>query len=292
MSLPVDPSTIEKSGTFAIGGDLVVHRLGYGAMRLCGPGVWGWPANRDAALGVLRRAVHLGVDFIDTADAYGPEVNEYQVAQALHPYSGLVIATKGGLTRDSADHWGTGGQPDRLNRRINNSLRRLEVERIDLYQLHAPDDDVPFADSVGALAKAREDGRVRHVGLSNVSVAELEEARAIVPIATVQNRYNLGHRADEDVLAYCEQHGIGFIPWYPLAAGALSAEQKGDLAAIADAHGATTSQVALAWLLHKSPVMLPIPGTSKVAHLEENIAAAGLELSGDELGRLDAFAGT
>ena len=280
---------IDNAGTFALGGELTVHRLGYGAMRLCGPGVWGNPADRENPTRVLRRCVELGVDFFDTADAYGPEVNEYQVAAALKPYAGMVIATKGGLTRGSPGDWGTDGRPERLDRCINNSLRRLEVERIDLYQLHAPDDEVPFADSVGALARAREDGSIRHVGLSNVSVAELQEALAIVPIASVQNRYNLSHRADDDVLAFCEAQGIGFIPWYPLAAGELSTAERGALEAIARAHDATPSQVALAWLLAKSPVMLPIPGTSQVAHLEENLGAADIVLSAAELAQLEAF---
>lgn len=281
---------IDKAGSFDLGGELTVTRLGFGAMRLCGPGIWGHPADRDNPGRVLRRAVELGVDFFDTADAYGPEVNEYQLASALRPYEGLVVATKGGLTRSGPQVWETDGRPARLDRCINNSLRRLEVEAIDLYQLHAPDDDVPFADSVGALARAREDGRIRHVGLSNVSLAELKEALEIVPVASVQNRYNLAHRDSEDVLAFCEAEGIGFIPWYPLAAGELSRSDRGALDEVAQAHGATASQVALAWLLHKSPVMLPIPGTSKVAHLEENLAAADLELSDAELARLDAFA--
>lgn len=281
---------IDKAGTFDLGGELTVTRLGYGAMRLCGPGIWGHPADRDNPGRVLRRAVELGVDFIDTADAYGPEVNEYQLASALKPYSGLTVATKGGLTRSGPQVWETDGRPERLDRCINNSLRRLEVEVIDLYQLHAPDDDVPLAESVGALARAREDGRIRHVGLSNVSLAELKEALDIVPVASVQNRYNLGHRESEEVLAFCEAQGIGFIPWYPLAAGELSRSQRGTLEEVARAHEATPSQVALAWLLHKSPVMLPIPGTSQVAHLEENLAAADLVLSDEELEGLDAFA--
>ncbi len=283
---------IAEAGIFHIGGELPVHRLGYGAMRLCGPGVWGHPADRANPGRVLSRCLELGVDLIDTSDAYGPEVNEYQLADALHPYeAGLVVATKGGLVRNGPGHWGTSGHPDRLDRCINNSLRRLQVDAIDLYQLHAPDDDVPFADSVGALARAREDGRIRHVGLSNVSREQLDEACAIVPIATVQNRYNLTVRVHEPVLQRCEELGIGFLPWYPLAAAELSKHDKGELAEVAQAHGATTSQVALAWLLQKSPVMLPIPGTSQVAHLEENLAAADLRLSADEMARLEAFAG-
>jgi len=279
---------IEASGTFRIGGDLAVHRLGYGAMRLCGPGVWGHPRDRAGALDLLRRATDLGVDLIDTADAYGPEVNEYQIADALHPYSaGLVVATKGGLVRSGPDHWGRDGHPERLRRCVANSLRRLRRDTIDLYQLHAPDPRVPFVDSVGALARERQAGRIRHIGLSNVTVAELEAAREIVPIVTVQNRYNLQDRASEDVLAYCTDHQIGFLPWYPLAAGPL-AEAGGAAARVAERHQATTAQVALAWLLARSPVVLPIPGTSSVAHLEQNLGAADLALSADDLALLDA----
>jgi len=283
---------IESAGTFALGGDLTVNRLGYGAMRLCGPGVWGWPADRDNAARVLRRCLALGVNLIDTADAYGPEVNEYQIAAALRPYAeGLVIATKGGLTRAGPNRWRSDTRPERLDRCVNNSLRRLEVDRIDLYQLHVVGDGVPFADSVGALARAREDGRIRHIGLSNVSAEQLAEALAIAPIASVQNRYNLTYRVHQPVLDLCAERGVGFIPWYPLAASQLSSADAGALAHIAAHHGATTSQVALAWLLHKSPVMLPIPGTSKVAHLEENLAAADLTLTADEMARLDAMDG-
>ena len=283
---------IDASGTFSIGGDLPVWRLGYGAMRLCGPGVWGEPADPRQATRVLRRVVELGVTLIDTADAYGPEVNEVQIRRGLAPFTdGLVVATKGGLARGGPQSWDTDGRPAHLTRAIQNSLRRLGLDQIDLYQLHAPDDDVPFADSVGALARAREAGYIRHVGLSNVSVAELEEARAITPIASVQNRYNLGHRDSQDVLDACEAHGIGFIPWYPLAAAGLSGASRGALADVARAHGATPSQVALAWLLHKSPVMLPIPGTSSVAHLEENVAAADLVLTDAQMSALDAFEG-
>lgn len=281
---------IDAAGTFSIGGDVPVHRLGYGAMRLCGPGVWGRPRPGVDPGAVLRRAVELGVDLIDTADAYGPEVNEVQIRDHLAPYpAGLVVATKGGLVRGGPNRWETDGRPAHLDRAVRNSLRRLGLDRIDLYQLHAPDDEVPFAESVGALARAQEEGLIRHIGLSNVSVAELEEARAIAPIATVQNRYNLGHRDSQDVLDFCEAHGIGFLPWYPLAAAELSRADQGVLADVARAHGATTSQVALAWLLAKSPVMLPIPGTSSVAHLEENVAAADLELTADEQAALDAF---
>lgn len=279
---------IESSGRFFIGGDLPVYRLGFGAMRLCGPGVWG--PHADAALPerVLRAALDQGINLIDTSDAYGPEVNEYQIAEALHPYApGLVVATKGGLARGGPQVWDTDGRPAHLARAVRNSLRRLRLDCIDLYQLHAPDDDVPFADSVGALAEARAEGLIRHVGLSNITVAELEEARAIVPIATVQNRYNLGYRADEDVLQACEAHGIGFIPWYPLAAAELSKAQGGALARVAAARQVSTSQVALAWLLQRSPVMLPIPGTSSVDHLLENVGAASLQLSPAEIAALE-----
>jgi len=282
---------IENAGTFTLGGDLTVNRLGYGAMRLCGAGVWGHPADRGNPERVLRRCLELGVNLIDTSDAYGPEVNEYQIADALKPYAdGLVVATKGGLVRAGPGDWATDGRPERLDRCVNNSLRRLEVERIDVYQLHAPDDDVPFADSVGALARAREDGRIRHIGLSNVSVEQLNEAMNIAPIVSVQNRYNLSYRAHQPVLDRCAELGVGFIPWYPLAAAGLSNSDAGALAEIAAHHGASTSQIALAWLLQKSPVMLPIPGTSQVAHLEENLAGADITLSDDEMTRLDAFA--
>lgn len=281
---------IAAAGTFAIAGDRTVHRLGFGAMRLCGPMVWGYPEDRDNAGIVLRRALELGVDFIDTADAYGPEVNEYQIRDALAPYpAGLLVATKGGLHRGPPEAWPTDGRPVHLRRAILNSKRRLGLDVIDLYQLHAPCDAVPFEDSVRALAEARAEGHIRHVGLSNVTVDQLEAARAIVPIATVQNRYNLEWTADDDVVAACERHDIGFIPWYPLAAAELSRHDRGVLAEIAAAHSATPSQVALAWLLAKSPVMLPIPGTSKVAHLEENVAAADLVLSASDMAALDGM---
>ena len=283
---------IAQAGTFKIGGELTVHRLGYGAMRLCGAGVWGQPTDRVDPAGVLRRCLELGIDLIDTSDAYGPAVNEDQIAAALRPYpAGLVIATKGGLTRPGPGTWVADGRPERLDRCIDDSLRRLGVDTIDLYQLHAVDSRVPLADSVGALARAREDGRIRHVGLSNVTAAQLDEARAIVPIATVQNRYNLTDRAHQPVLDRCAALGVGFIPWYPLAAGSLSSGAEGTLADIAAAHGATTSQIALAWLLQKSPVMLPIPGTSQVAHLEENVAAADIVLTGAQAAQLDGIVG-
>ena len=274
------PLTNESpAGTFALGGELTVRRLGFGAMRITGRGIWGQPDDRDEALRVLRRAVELGVNLIDTADAYGPYVSEELIAEALHPYpDDLVIATKGGLTRSGPGAWHRDGSPEHLREACEESLRRLRLERIALYQLHAPDRSVPFEDSVGALAELREQGKIRLVGLSNVSVEQLDAAREIVPIATVQNRYNLEDRGSEDVLDACEQRGIGFIPWFPLATGSL-AEPGGPLDEIASRLDATPSQVALAWLLKRSPVMLPIPGTSSVAHLEENLAAAQLELS-------------
>jgi pyridoxine 4-dehydrogenase len=279
---------IEAAGTFKLG-DRTVFRLGYGAMRLCGPGVWGFLPDRGRAREVLQRAVALGVNLFDTSDAYGPEVNEYQIQEALHPYRGVVIATKGGLVRGGPGEWTPDGRPEHLRRAITNSCRRLGVEAIELYQLHAPDDRVPYADSVGALARAKEEGLIRHVGLSNVSVAQLDQARAIVPIATVQNRYNLAYRVHQPVLDQCTRHGIGFIPWYPLAAGPL-AEAGSAAAQIAARYDATPSQVALAWLLAKSPVMLPIPGTSSIMHLQENCAAAMLELSAADMAALDAVA--
>jgi pyridoxine 4-dehydrogenase len=266
------------SGTFRIGDDLIVRRLGYGAMQITGKGVWGEPKDRDEAIRVLRRAIELGVTFIDTADSYGPEVSERLIAEALHPYPrDLVIATKGGFVRPGPGRWVTNGHPEYLRAACEASLRRLRVERIDLYQLHRIDAAVPAADQIGTLKRLQTEGKIRHVGLSEVGVAEIEHARTIVPIVTVQNRYSLTDRAHEAVLAYAEREGIGFIPWYPLAAGALTAP-GGPIARIATRLGITTSQLALAWLLHRSPVMLPIPGTSQVAHLDENIAAAAVSL--------------
>lgn len=269
--------------TFWIGGELEVNRLGYGAMQLCGPHVTGWPEDRENALRVLRRAVELGATLVDTSDAYGPEVNELQVAQALHPYDGIVVATKGGLLRRGEQGgWPPDGRPEHLRAACEGSLRRLRVERIDLYQLHRHDPNVPFADSVGALRNLRDGGKIRHVGLSNVSVAQLEEARGIVEIASVQNEFNLGNRESEDVLQACEQAGIAFLPWYPLDAGEL-ARPGGPVDAIARERDATPAQVALAWLLQRSPVTIPIPGTSSLEHLEENMAAHELELTHAEL---------
>src|SRR5215216_723645 len=275
------------AGTFHVGGDLAVNRLGFGAMRLCGPGIWGEPEDPQAALSVLRRTLELGINLIDTADAYGPEVNERQIAEALHPYpEDLVIATKGGLTRPGPRQWEPDGRPGHLREACETSLLRLRLERIDLYQLHSPDPEVPFEESVGTLAELREEGKIRHVGLSNVSVEQLEQAQQSLPVATVQNRYSLVDRSSEDVLEACGRDGIGFIPWFPLATGDL-ARSGGPLDEIAARHDAAPSQVALAWLLAHSPVMLPIPGTSSVSHLEENVAAAALKLSDDEIATLD-----
>jgi pyridoxine 4-dehydrogenase len=276
VSAPKKPAT--KSGTFAIGGDLPVHRLGYGAMQLTGPGVWGEPADRAQAIAVLRRAVELGISLIDTADSYGPYVSEELIREALHPYSKeLVIATKAGLTRPTPSRWVPLGRPEYLRQECEMSLRRLGLERIDLFQLHRIDPKVPAEDQFGVLRDLQKEGKIRHVGLSEVNVSELETARPIVAIATVQNQYNLAYRDSEDVLDYCTRNNIGFIPWFPLATGDL-AKPHGILAKIAKELAATPSQVAIAWLLKKSPVMLPIPGTSKVKHLEENAAAALLEL--------------
>ncbi|MGH3112567.1 MAG: aldo/keto reductase [Gaiellaceae bacterium] len=269
--------------TLLIGGDLEVRRLGFGAMRLCGPGIRGWPEDRENALRVLRRAVELGANLVDTADSYGPEVNELQVAEALHPYEDLVIATKGGLVRDDRPGgWPADGRPEHLREACEGSLRRLRVERIDLYQLHRPDPKVPFEESVGELARLREEGKIRHVGLSNVGVEQLARAQEIVPVVSVQNRYNLADRHSEDVLEACEEQGIAFFPWWPLAVGDL-AEPGGRLDAVARAHDATPAQVALAWLLRRAPNILLIPGTSSLAHLDENLAAGELDLRLEEL---------
>jgi pyridoxine 4-dehydrogenase len=275
------------AGTFPLGGNLLVNRLGFGAMRLTGRGIWGEPEDPEEARRVLRRAVELGVNLIDTADSYGPEVSERLIAEALHPYpEDLVIATKGGFTRPRG-RWVPNGRPEHLREACEGSLRRLKVERIDLYQLHTPDPKIAFEDSVWALAVLREEGKIRHVGLSNVGVRELEIAIDIVPIASVQNRYNLSDRSSEAVLQACEREGVGFIPWYPLATGRL-ARPGGPLDEVAQRHDASPSQVALAWLLGHSAVMLPIPGTSSVAHLEENVAAATLELADEEMAALDS----
>jgi aryl-alcohol dehydrogenase-like predicted oxidoreductase len=267
-----------KSGTFQVGSDTPVFRLGFGAMQLTGPGVWGDPPDRAEALAVLRRAVELGINLIDTADSYGPNVSEELIREALHPYpAGLVIATKAGLARTGPNQWLPLGRPEYLRQECVMSMRRLGVERIDLFQLHRIDPAVPAADQFGLLKDLQSEGKVRHVGLSEVSVADIEAARRIVPIATVQNRYNLEDRGSEAVLNYCTRENIGFIPWFPLATGNL-AKPGGKLTVLADKLGARPAQVALAWLLKKSPVLVPIPGTSKVKHLEENTAAALLQL--------------
>ncbi len=275
-------------GSLTLGGDLDVHRLGFGAMRITGRGVWGPPPDHERALAVLQRATELGVDLIDTADSYGPAVSEQLIAEALHPYpDGLVVATKGGLQRPGPGRWTRNGRPEHLRAACEASLRRLRVDRIDVYQLHSPDPSVPYEDSVGALKELQDEGKIRHVGVSNVSLAQLEQARSIVEVVTVQNRFNLTDRASADVLEACERDGLGFLPWFPLAAGDL-AEPDGAVADIAERHDATAGQVALAWLLQRSPVMLPIPGTGSVEHLEENLAAARLTLDDDEMTSLDA----
>jgi aryl-alcohol dehydrogenase-like predicted oxidoreductase len=278
----VAPLTDEAAGTFELG-DLRVRRLGFGAMRITGRGIWGDPPDRDAARGVLRRAVELGIDLIDTADSYGPAVSEELIAEELHPYpEGLVIATKGGLVRDGPGRWRRDCRPERLREACEGSLRRLRLDRIDVYQLHAVDPRVPFEDSLGALVELRDEGKIRQVGLSNVDPDELDRARELTPVVSVQNRYNLEDRASEDVLERCAALGVGFIPWYPLATGSL-AEPGGPLGEAARRRDATPAQVALAWLLARSEVMLPIPGTSSVEHLEENVAAATLELEPGEV---------
>jgi pyridoxine 4-dehydrogenase len=272
---------MNRASTITIGNDLTVRRLGFGGMRLCGPGIWGWPPDRENALLVLRRALELGVNFIDTADSYGPHVNEEQIAQALYPYpDALVIATKGGLTRSGPGEWKRDGRPEHLREACEGSLRRLRVDRIDVYQLHAIDPDVPFEDQIGTMRELRDAGKVRHVGLSNVDLDQLKRARGIVEIVSVQNNYNVGNRTSEPVLKYCETNGIAFIPYFPLDGGDLAANQA--LSSLAAARNTTIWQVGLAWLLRHSPAMLPIPGTSSVAHLEENVAATALLLNDDE----------
>jgi pyridoxine 4-dehydrogenase len=272
--------------TFAIGGDLPVNRLGYGAMQITGPGIWGEPRDRDEAIRVLRAAVELGVNFIDTADSYGPYVSEELIREALHPYpDGLVIATKAGLVRTGPDEWHAVGRPEYLRQEAELSLRRLGLERIDLFQLHRIDPRVPLAEQLGVFVELQQEGKIRHIGLSEVTVDELRAAQELAQIATVQNLYNVGNRASEPVLEACERDAIGFIPWFPLATGRL-AEAGGPLDALAAETGATPAQLALAWLLRRSPVMLPIPGTSSVAHLEENMAAADIVLTDEQFARL------
>lgn len=275
------------AGTHDLGG-LAVHRLGFGAMRVTGKGVWGPPRDRAGAIRVLRRSVELGIDFLDTADSYGPHVSEELIAAALHPYpEGVVIATKGGLVRPARDEWVEDGRPEHLREALEGSLARLRVDRIDLYQLHAPDPEVPYEDSVGVLADMQKEGKIRLVGVSNVDLEELDAAREIVSVVSVQNRYNLRDRSSDDVLERCEELGIAFIPWFPLDTGGLARDRvRGALGRIAKRHHATPAQVALAWLLARSPVMLPIPGTSSVEHLEENVGAAAIELSDEEVEEL------
>lgn len=280
-------SPAAASGDFTLGGDLTVHRLGYGAMRITGKGIWGEPEDPAAAKKLLRRVVELGIDFIDTADSYGPEVSEQLIADALHPYpEGLVIATKGGLTRSGPNEWNPVGRPEYLRQCVEMSLRRLRVDRIDLYQLHRIDPKVPAEETLGALLDLQQAGKIRHVGLSEVNPDEIASAQKILPIVSVQNEYNIGNRKSEKTLQYCEENNLGFIPWFPVAAGDL-AKAGGPLDAAAKRHDATVAQLALAWLLHRSPVILPIPGTSSIAHLEENTAAAQVKLSDAEWAELE-----
>jgi len=281
-----DARPAKASGTYRIGGDLTVDRLGYGAMQITGPGVWGDPKDPAEAVRVLRRAVELGVTFIDTADSYGPFVSEQLIREALHPYADdLVIATKAGLTRSGPHDWRPVGRPEYLRQQCELSLRHLGLEQIPLYQLHRIDPKVPLADQLGELVLLKQEGKIGHIGLSEVSVAEIEAAQAITPVVSVQNLYNVANRQSEEVLEYCERNDLAFIPWFPMATGEL-AKPGGPLDAIAREHGATPAQLALAWLLRRSPVMLPIPGTSSVAHLEENVAAAQVQLTDDEYAAL------
>ncbi len=282
--------TDENAGTIEIG-DRRVRRLGFGAMRITGPGIWGPPADHDEAIAVLRRAVELGVNLIDTADSYGPEVSEELIAEALHPYpEDLLIATKGGLIRTGPGKWPRDGRPEHLREACEGSLRRLRLDTIELYQHHSPDKKVPYERSIAALKELQDEGKIRHIGVSNVSVDQLETAREIVEVVSVQNRFNLTDRSSQDVLARCEELGIAFFPWAPIDAGRL-AEPGGPVDRIASAHGAAPGQVALAWLLARSGVIAPIPGTSSVEHLEENLAAADLQLTDDELAELEGAAG-
>jgi aryl-alcohol dehydrogenase-like predicted oxidoreductase len=275
-------ATAAESGTFTIGGDLTVYRLGFGAMQITGKGIWGEPRDHDEAVRVLKRAVELGVNFIDTADSYGPEVSERLIGEALHPYAeGLIIATKAGLVRPGPGEWVPNGRPEHLRNALEGSLRRLKLDQVDLYQLHRIDPDVPAEESLGVLADMQKEGKIRHIGLSEVNVEQIQQAQKMVQVVTVQNLYNLSNRHHEAVLDYCEQNNIGFIPWFPLATGEL-AKPGGKLDEMSHRLGVAPAQIALAWLLKRSPVMLPIPGTSSVAHLEENIAAAGIELSDED----------
>jgi pyridoxine 4-dehydrogenase len=276
--------------TFTLGGDLTVNRLGFGAMRITGQGIWGWPPDRANALKVLRRAVELGVNLMDTADAYGPETSELLIAEALYPYpKGLVIATKGGLTRPGPGQWVPDCRPQHLKQAVDGSLKRLRLQRIDLYQLHTVDPKVPLEESVGSLKEMRDAGKIRHVALSNVTKDEISRARKIVPIISVQNRYNIEDRKSENVLAYCEKENLGFLPWFPIGGGG-GLKPENPLNVAAKAHGVSVIQVALAWLLERSPVMLPIPGTSSLSHLQQNVAAAKLKLTPEEWKAIDGIA--
>ena len=282
--------TTQVPKKFRIGKDMEVNRLGFGAMRITGNGIWGEPKDREAAKAVVRRAVELGVNFIDTADAYGPAVSEPLIGEALAPYApGIVVATKGGLVRTGPNQWQPLGRPEYLTQQVELSLRWLKVERIDLWQLHRVDPNVPVEESLGAIKRLQEAGKIRHIGLSEVSVAEIERARKVADIVSVQNEYNVITRKSEDVLNYCEAHNLGFIPWFPVASGKLT-QPGGKLDAIAKKHNATVAQVSIAWLLHRSPVMLPIPGTSSIDHLVENMKSQNLSLSDDEFTILNAVA--
>lgn len=282
-------TTATNSGTFKIGGEIEVHRLGYGAMQITGEGIWGEPDDREGCLDVLRKLPELGVDFIDTADSYGPFVSEDLIREALHPYDEVTVATKGGLTRSGPNDWRPVGKPDYLRQCALMSMRRLDVETIDLYQLHRIDSDTPAEEQFGLLKDLKDEGKIRHIGLSEVSVDEIKQAQETIDVATVQNIYNLTNRDHEDVVDYCTENGIGFIPWFPLNSGAL-AEEGGPVDEAAKAHEAAPSQIALAWLLQRSEVMLPIAGTSSVEHLKENIAAAEVELTDEEMEKLNRAA--
>ena len=283
-------SPAAKSGEFRIGGDLPVWRLGFGAMRITGKGIWGEPQDHNESIRVLRRAIELGINFIDTADSYGPHVSERLIAEALHPYpAGLVIATKAGFDRSGPDQWTMNGKPEHLRKACEGSLKRLKLERIEVYQLHRIDPAVPAEDQLGTLKDLQTQGKINHIGLSEVSVAQIKHARTIVPIVSVQNRYSVADRAAEDVLEYCERESIGFIPWFPLGAGKLAAP-GGKLERTAAAMKITNSQLALAWLLWRSPVMLPIPGTSRVSHLEENVATAAVKVDDSKMRELGQLA--
>jgi len=283
-------ANVGTNPTWKLGGDLTVNRLGFGAMRVTGEGIWGWPPDRGNALKVVRRAVELGVNLIDTADAYGPETSELLIAEALYPYpKSLVIATKGGLTRPGPGEWVPDGRPQHLKQAVDGSLKRLRLERIDVYQLHRIDPKVALEESLGAIKEMKDAGKIRHVGLSNVEPEEIERARKIVPIVSVQNRYNIEDRKSENALAYCEKNRLGFLPWFPIG-GTRGLKPENALNAAAKGHGVSVFQVALAWLLERSPVMLPIPGTSSLAHLEENVAAAKLKLTPEEWKAINALA--